>query len=223
MVEATLAQRGSDSQVSGVSERLQALEDRPAEVPAVPDLDEVNARLGQLESAFGVAGSDPRVEDLSVRLASLERKTDQPDQDPRIGEITLRLNALEEGVRDGGDAGVAELAARLQSIEGSVEGGSDPRVTEVISRLDLVQRELQDSISSGDPAKLTERIADLEQAGANGGGAGAYQPELLARMEDVEKRLSQTEQSGGGGGRQSFGRAGDCPLVYLGQTNRGPG
>ncbi len=58
---------------------------------------------------------------------------------------------------------------------------------------------LQESTSSEVPAELAERIAALEQSGPDGGVGQAYQPELPARLDDLERRLSEAEQSGGGG------------------------
>ncbi len=192
-LEETSEQQASDARVEEIVERLASLESNTGE-PA-GEVSEIKARISDVEAK--VAGTG--VSELDARLESIENAGGSAP-DPRVGKLLARVGSLERSKSEGGSAGVAELAARIERAGG---GESDPRVTEIISRLSVLEKSgVPVSDGSGEAPEgfedLVNRVAALEDRGPDDSGPAASSAELQARFKDMERRLGDAENSGGG-------------------------
>ena len=208
-LEKTSEQQASDARVEGILERLASLESDSEGAAGAVNVAEITARITDVEGKV----ARPGLSELTARLQSIE-DAGGGMPDPRVDKLLARVASLEHSKSKGGAAGVAELAARIKSMESAGGGGSDPRVNEIVARLSVLEKSgVPGSDGSGAPPgafvstkKVTEgfedlvsRVASLEERGPEGEGSTASSAELQARMEDMERRVGDAENSGGGG------------------------
>lgn len=219
-----------------IAERLAGLEAKLAEPPADPRVDEISARLGAMADVARIGDVESRVSSLNTRLDALKMITDglkaahrpgsaeagsrmdalaaQIDElktllaardeaieaanPPAWDELLRRVEVLEkEGGPAAHDPRFTELAARLASLEKSGAGGADPRVTEILARLNNLEQPKSGPAAAPIPPDLIDRIDALEKrlSGAPAKGTDPIVAQLRERWEILEERMIRFEES----------------------------
>jgi hypothetical protein len=165
----------------------------------------------------GSGDAGPRIDALAAQIDDLKTLIAARDEaaeashGPVVDELLHRVETIEkDGTPSAHDPRFTELAARLASLEKSGSGGGDPRLAEVLARLNIMEQAKSGAAAAAIPPELMARIESVEKrlSGAPAKGTDPIVAQLRERWEILEERMMRFEESATGGGDGQGDQAG---------------